>query len=67
MPYRAQRRLANAEAAPYRSVSCRIGTHLACAESAPAAAPVDVPVVYEACDCPCHSAPSRLATVKVKQ
>lgn len=38
----------------YRSTSCRIGTHHACAESSPATAPVDVPVIYEACDCSCH-------------
>jgi hypothetical protein len=39
----------------YRSTSCRIGTHTACAESSPATAPVDVPVSYEACDCSCHT------------
>jgi hypothetical protein len=40
---------------PYRSVACRIGMHPVCAESDPAAAPSDVPVIYEACDCSCHS------------
>ncbi|GAA1151016.1 hypothetical protein GCM10009654_02960 [Streptomyces hebeiensis] len=40
----------------YRSTACRIGTHHACAESSPASAPIDLPVIYEACDCPCHSA-----------
>ncbi|TXS62412.1 hypothetical protein EAO69_38975 [Streptomyces sp. me109] len=44
-----------ASAAPYRSTACRIGTHPACAESSPTSAPVDLPVIYEACDCPCHS------------
>lgn len=39
----------------YRSASCRIGTHYACAESSPATAPVDVPVIYETCDCSCHT------------
>ncbi|CAL9513832.1 hypothetical protein KBY55_26795 [Streptomyces sp. b94] len=39
----------------YRSASCRIGTHHACAESSPATAPVDVPVIYETCDCSCHT------------
>jgi hypothetical protein len=42
-------------AAPYRSTACRIGTHPACAESSPTSAPVGLPVIYEACDCPCHS------------
>lgn len=42
---------------PYRSTACHIGTHHACAESSPALSPVDVPVIYEACDCPCHSSP----------
>ncbi|MFJ3643342.1 hypothetical protein ACIPRD_26800 [Streptomyces sp. NPDC090108] len=41
-------------AAPYRSAACSIGTHLVCVESSPALAPVDVPVIYEACGCPCH-------------
>ncbi|WP_432195592.1 hypothetical protein [Streptomyces sp. bgisy027] len=39
----------------YRSAACCIGTHLVCAESSPATAPADVPVIYEACGCPCHS------------
>ncbi|MET8504141.1 hypothetical protein ABZV60_05760 [Streptomyces sp. NPDC004787] len=38
----------------YRSISCRIGTHHECAHSDPAAAPIDVPVIYEACTCSCH-------------
>lgn len=67
MPYRPERHLTKAEAAPYRSASCRIGTHLACAESAPATAPVDVPVVYEACDCPCHAAPNRPMSGEVQR
>lgn len=40
---------------PYRSAACRIGTHTACAEPCPASAPIDVPVIYEVCDCQCHS------------
>ncbi|GAB3010211.1 hypothetical protein GCM10023080_090690 [Streptomyces pseudoechinosporeus] len=66
MPPRQQPRITHAEAASYRSSSCRIGTHHACAESSPAAAPIDLPVIYEACDCPCHSAfdQSTLAGVK---
>ncbi|OSP42991.1 hypothetical protein B7767_12480 [Streptomyces sp. 13-12-16] len=43
----------------YRSASCRIGTHHACAESSPVTAPVDVPVIYEACDCSCHTIAER--------
>lgn len=43
--------------ASYRSIACRIGTHHACAESSAASAPIDVPVIYEACDCLCHPAP----------
>ncbi|GHE34670.1 hypothetical protein GCM10018771_13580 [Streptomyces cellulosae] len=39
----------------YRSTSCCIGTHNACAESSPLTAPVDVPVIYEACACSCHT------------
>ncbi|MCX4801830.1 hypothetical protein OG594_09245 [Streptomyces sp. NBC_01214] len=32
-----------------------IGTHPKCALSSPATAPVGVPVIYEACDCYCHT------------
>lgn len=42
-------------AAPYRSTACRIGTHSLCTESSPASAPVDLPLIYERCGCPCHS------------
>lgn len=41
----------------YRSTACRVGTHRECAESSPALAPIDVPLIYEACDCSCHSVP----------
>lgn len=41
---------------PYRSSSCVIGTHPECVQSSPVTAPIDVPVIYEACDCPCHTA-----------
>jgi hypothetical protein len=40
----------------YRSAACQIGTHHACAESNPDSAPVDLPLIYEACGCLCHSA-----------
>ena len=50
-----QPRITDAEASSYRSISCRIGTHHACTEDSPAVAPIDLPVVYEVCDCSCHS------------
>jgi hypothetical protein len=56
MPLRQQRRAAHAIAVPYQSSSCRIGTHCECAQSSPAAAPIGVPVFYEACSCACHTA-----------
>jgi hypothetical protein len=46
-------------ATSYRSTACQIGTHQACAESSPESAPVDLPLIYEACDCLCHSAPGQ--------
>lgn len=55
MPPRQQPHITAASAVPYRSTACRIGTHLACAESSPVSAPFDLPVVYETCACPCHS------------
>ncbi|MET9107638.1 hypothetical protein [Streptomyces zhihengii] len=45
----------------YRSPSCRIGTHLTCTTSSTAVAPPDLPVVFETCDCTCHSAAGRSA------
>lgn len=47
--------MSQTKAAPYRSTSCRIGTHHECAHSCPTTAPVGVPVVYETCTCPCHA------------
>ncbi|MCT9139119.1 hypothetical protein [Streptomyces violarus] len=55
MTRRQQPRITEASAVPYRSTECRIGTHRACAESAPVAAPTDLPVVVETCACLCHS------------
>ncbi|MFF8319087.1 hypothetical protein ACF06V_18185 [Streptomyces bobili] len=52
---RRQTRVTDTSAVLYRSTACRIGTHHACAESSPASTLVDLPVIYEACDCPCHS------------
>lgn len=67
MPSHQQPRITNAEAVPYLSASCRVGTHYVCAESSPAMAPIDVPVIYEVCDCPCHSAFNRSASAEVKR
>lgn len=47
--------LPGADATPYRSSSCTIGTHFECAHSSPATAPVGVPIIYEACACTCHT------------
>lgn len=44
--------------APYRSISCRIGSHPACEHASPAAAPADIPVIFETCTCSCHRATS---------
>lgn len=54
-------------AMPYRSTSCRIGTHSTCTESSPTFAPIDVPVVYEACDCLCHATVGRPKPPEVEQ
>lgn len=55
MPPHQQPRGTHTKAIPYRSSSCRIGTHYECAQSSPATAPIGVPVVYEACTCACHT------------
>ncbi|MDD9376942.1 hypothetical protein M8Z33_09735 [Streptomyces sp. ZAF1911] len=52
---------------PYRSTSCAIGTHHECAQSPPATAPVGVPVIYEACACPCHTPDDRAHPRRVTQ
>jgi hypothetical protein len=67
MSPRRQAYIAAASTAPYRSTACRIGIHQSCAESSPASAPVDLPVVYEACDCPCHAASKRSMPGEVEQ
>lgn len=67
MPARQRSRVTDTSPIPYRSTACRLGTHRACSESSPAAAPVDVPVVYEACACPCHSTPSWPAPTEVQR
>lgn len=43
-------------AAPYNSLTCRIGAHAKCDESVPMGPPVAPPLVYETCVCPCHQA-----------
>lgn len=65
MPPRQQPRGAEPTSVPYHSIACRIGTHSSCVESSPFLAPVGVPVIYEACDCPCHSTPDLPAAVEV--
>lgn len=67
MPLHRQPRVTYVEAVPYRSGSCRVGTHHACTEFSPAAAPVDVPVIYEACDCVCHTATNGDSSAEVAQ
>lgn len=67
MPSRRLPHHSDALVTPYRSTACRIGTHHACAESSPALAPVDVPVIYEACDCPCHPGPHDSTPTDVEQ
>ncbi|GLX52440.1 hypothetical protein Shyhy01_53900 [Streptomyces hygroscopicus subsp. hygroscopicus] len=44
---------------PYQSAVCCIGIHLACVESSPVSAPIDLPLVYETCACPCHTVSPR--------
>lgn len=61
------RRHTHSPAAPYRSPACRIGTHDPCTESSPTSAPVDVPLIYEACACPCHSASDQARPAEAKQ
>lgn len=65
MPSRQRPPITDASAVPYRSIACCIGTHPTCAESSPASAPVDLPVIYEACGCPCHSACDQSAPAEV--
>lgn len=67
MPSHKRPGVTKANATPYRSSSCLIGTHRQCAHSSPAVAPVGVPVVYEACDCPCHPAVAPIAPGEVTQ
>lgn len=67
MPPRQQLYVSETGAAAYRSTACRVGTHAACAEAAPSPAPVDLPVIYETCACPCHPAPDHSTRPAVKR
>ncbi|OPF79305.1 hypothetical protein VT50_0216615 [Streptomyces antioxidans] len=67
MPSQQQPDSPDASVAPYQSTACRIGTHHACAESSPALAPVDVPLIYEACDCLCHPVSGETRPADAKQ
>lgn len=67
MPLRRQPHITDASPVPYRSTACRIGAHHACGESAPTVAPVDLPVIYEVCDCPCHAASSQSTPAEVQR
>lgn len=67
MPPRRQPHVTGTSSVPYRSTACRIGTHHACAESSPTVAPVDLPVIYEGCDCPCHAAPDQSTPAEVQR
>ncbi len=65
MPPRPQPHPTGAAPVPYRSIACRIGTHHSCIEFSPTLAPTAVPVIYEVCNCPCHSTPDLSAPVEV--
>lgn len=57
MPTRRQTLGPDGSLTSYRSAVCQIGTHRACSESTPNSAPVDLPLIYEACACLCHAVP----------
>lgn len=67
MPARQHLHVSEIAAAAYLSTACRVGTHTACAEASPSLAPVDLPVIYETCVCPCHSAPDHCTRPAVKR
>ncbi|KUL67250.1 hypothetical protein F0345_17260 [Streptomyces rutgersensis] len=67
MPPRHQLHVSESGAAAYRSTACRVGTHAACTEASPSVAPVDLPVIYETCACPCHIAPDNSTRPAVKR
>ncbi|MFD8289152.1 hypothetical protein ACFV2B_13190 [Streptomyces lavendulae] len=51
----------------YWSSACAIGTHSQCTQSIPVKAPVDIPVIYEACACSCHAPNEEPETQQVNQ
>jgi hypothetical protein len=61
MPPRKQTRVTQANPASYQSSACRIGTHQKCVHASPLPPELGLPIVYEACGCPCHGT-SRKAT-----
>lgn len=65
MPHRRQPHIADAASVPYRSTACRIGTHHVCADASPTPISADIPVICEACDCPCHSGVDPSASLEV--
>ncbi|CAB40324.1 hypothetical protein GTY87_16635 [Streptomyces sp. SID7813] len=67
MPRRRQPHIADPASVPYRSTACRIGTHHVCADASPTPVPADIPVICEACDCPCHSGVGLSASLEVTQ
>ncbi|OWA14128.1 hypothetical protein B9W64_18730 [Streptomyces sp. CS159] len=67
MPPRQGLHVSETAVAAYRSTACRVGTHTTCAEASPTLAPVDLPVIYETCACPCHAAPDHSTRPAVKR
>ncbi|ARP71274.1 hypothetical protein LK07_17460 [Streptomyces pluripotens] len=69
MPPHPRHRITQTSVASYRSAACRIGTHITCTEAAASSTPVEtgLPVIYETCDCPCHSAPDHSKRWEVKR
>ncbi|OWA03614.1 hypothetical protein B9W62_25280 [Streptomyces sp. CS113] len=65
MPSRRHPHITGSSPTPYRSTACRTGTHTICAESCPDPMPTDIPVVWERCDCPCHSTVGLTTPVEV--
>lgn len=66
MPPRQRLHVSETAAAAYRSTACRVGTHATCAEASPLS-PVDLPVIYETCVCPCHAVPDHSTRPRVKR
>lgn len=67
MPPRQRLHAPETTADAYRSTACRVGTHTTCSEASPSVSPVDLPVIYETCACPCHPAPDHSTQPAVKR